>query len=106
MKTYGEMEIYLHNSSPRHKMEDSGELHVPAALPPGKSHPYPLDRRLGGILDVVKKKKICLCRNQTRAVQPVDRLYTKFGSTFIRWSDGHVFVTQRSWILFAFRLTI
>jgi hypothetical protein len=27
-------------------MEMSGELHAPAALPPGNSPPYPLDRRL------------------------------------------------------------
>jgi hypothetical protein len=29
-------------------MEVSGQLHVPAALPPGKSPWYPLDRKLGG----------------------------------------------------------
>jgi hypothetical protein len=29
-------------------MEVSGQLHDAAALPPGKSHCYPLDRRLGG----------------------------------------------------------
>jgi hypothetical protein len=29
-------------------MEASGQLHVPAALPPGKELQYPLDRRLGG----------------------------------------------------------
>jgi len=28
-------------------MEVSGQLHAPAALPPG-TEPYPLDRRLGG----------------------------------------------------------
>jgi hypothetical protein len=33
---------------PRHYMEVSGQLHAPAALPPGKSPWYPLDRRLGG----------------------------------------------------------
>jgi hypothetical protein len=26
----------------------SGQIHSPAALPPGKSPSYPLDRRLGG----------------------------------------------------------
>jgi hypothetical protein len=30
-------------------MEVSGQLHVPAALPPGRSPRYPLDRRLGGL---------------------------------------------------------
>jgi hypothetical protein len=29
-------------------MGASGQLHIPAALPPGKSPCYPLDRRLGG----------------------------------------------------------
>jgi len=29
-------------------MEVSGQLHAPAALPPGKRPWYPLDRRLGG----------------------------------------------------------
>jgi hypothetical protein len=30
-------------------MDVSGQLHVPAALPPGKEPRYPLDRRLGGL---------------------------------------------------------
>jgi hypothetical protein len=29
-------------------MDVSGQLHAPAALPPGKEPWYPLDRRLGG----------------------------------------------------------
>jgi hypothetical protein len=29
-------------------LEVSGQLHAPAALPPGKSHRYPFYRRLGG----------------------------------------------------------
>jgi hypothetical protein len=29
-------------------MEVSGQLHAPAALPPGKEPQFPLDRRLGG----------------------------------------------------------
>jgi hypothetical protein len=29
-------------------MEVSGQIHDPAALPPGKEHRYPIDRRLGG----------------------------------------------------------
>jgi hypothetical protein len=46
----------------------SGQLHAPAALPPGKQPPprYPLDRRLGGNqsrLDAVERRKIsCPCR--------------------------------------------
>jgi hypothetical protein len=30
-------------------MEVSGQLHTPAALPPGKETRYPLDRRLSGL---------------------------------------------------------
>jgi hypothetical protein len=33
-------------SWPRHKLEVSGQLHAPAALPPGKDPPVPLDRTL------------------------------------------------------------
>jgi hypothetical protein len=33
---------------PRHYVEVSGQLHSPAALPPGKESLYPLERRLGG----------------------------------------------------------
>jgi hypothetical protein len=29
-------------------MDMNGQLHAPAALPPGKSHRYQLDKRLGG----------------------------------------------------------
>jgi len=29
-------------------MEETGQLHAPTGLPPGKSRRYPMDRRLGG----------------------------------------------------------
>jgi hypothetical protein len=35
-------------SWPRHYLEVSGQLHAPAASPPGKSSRYPFYRRLGG----------------------------------------------------------
>jgi hypothetical protein len=35
-------------SWPRQKLEVSGQLHAPAALPPGKSPRYQFYRRLGG----------------------------------------------------------
>jgi hypothetical protein len=41
MKTYRWLEVSLHNFWPRHEMEVSGRLHVPAALPPGKEAPVP-----------------------------------------------------------------
>jgi hypothetical protein len=35
MKTYGGVPEYLHHSLPWYEMEVSGQLHAPAALPPG-----------------------------------------------------------------------
>jgi hypothetical protein len=32
MKTYGGVEVYLHNPWPRYQMEISGRVHAPAAL--------------------------------------------------------------------------
>jgi hypothetical protein len=34
-------------------MEVNGQLHALAALPPGKSSWYPLDRRLGGTIIII-----------------------------------------------------
>jgi hypothetical protein len=33
----------------------SGQLHAPAALPPGKEPPVPIDKKLGGPQDVEEK---------------------------------------------------
>jgi hypothetical protein len=56
-------------------MEVSGQLHVPAALPPGKVPRYPLDRRLGGPQSrsgrCGEEKNLALHGNRTRIVQPV-----------------------------------
>jgi hypothetical protein len=46
MKTYGGVEVYFHQSL--HWMEVSGQLHAPAALPPGKLPKYSLNRKLDG----------------------------------------------------------
>jgi hypothetical protein len=43
----GEWRYSSTHSWPRHLMDVIGQLHAPAALPPGKSPWYPLDRRLG-----------------------------------------------------------
>jgi hypothetical protein len=45
MKTYGEMEVYLHHSCGRHRMKAICQLHALTTVSPGK-HPL-LDRRLG-----------------------------------------------------------
>jgi hypothetical protein len=68
-------------------MELSGQLHVPAALPQGKSPWYPLDRRLGGpqSLDAVVKRKIPSPRREsnprTPIVQAVAQRYTDWAIT-------------------------
>jgi hypothetical protein len=48
MKTYGGVEVQLQHSRLRHQKQVSGQLHAPAALPPGNHPRYPLERRLGG----------------------------------------------------------
>jgi hypothetical protein len=43
MKKYWVVEIYLHVSCPRHQMEETGQLHAPAALCPREEPRKPLD---------------------------------------------------------------
>jgi hypothetical protein len=63
-------------------MEVSGQLHAPAALPPGKDPPrYPLDRGLGGPQnrsgrDGEEKNSQPLPGHEPPIVQPVVRRYT------------------------------
>jgi hypothetical protein len=63
-------------------MEVSGQLDAPAALPPGKSPPYPLYRRLGGPQSrsgqhgEVKILYPTGTRTPTSVVQPVASRYT------------------------------
>jgi hypothetical protein len=47
MQTYREMDVQLHHSWPRHYMHVSGQLHVPAPLPPGKEPPVPIGLEAG-----------------------------------------------------------
>jgi len=60
-------------------MEVSGQLHVPAALPPGEDPQHPLDRRLGGGprswsgRSGEEKKIRASARNRTPVVQPVEQ---------------------------------
>jgi hypothetical protein len=66
MKTHREVEV-------------SGQLHAPAALPPGKSPWYQLDRRLGGPqrkYEHCEQKNLSPARIRTPAVQPVACRYT------------------------------
>jgi hypothetical protein len=76
-------------------MEVSSQLHVPAALPLGKTLRDPLDRgwvgpRVG--LDAVERKKICTIRNEIRAGQSVARRYTD-------WDNPALFCLT-IWVLF------
>jgi hypothetical protein len=63
---------------PRHYMEVSGQLHAPAALPPGKEPLVP-------VLDTVVKRKIPSPRREsnprTPIVQPVAQRYTDWAIT-------------------------
>jgi hypothetical protein len=42
MKTCGGVDVYLHQSSTRHKMEVNGQHHDPAPLPPEKEAVVPI----------------------------------------------------------------
>jgi hypothetical protein len=42
MKTYGGVDIQIHISLTSALAEVSGQLHTPAALPPGKEVPVPI----------------------------------------------------------------
>jgi hypothetical protein len=72
-------------------MDASGQLHVPAALPPGKDPSYPL---VGGwvgpkaVLDAVVKRKIPSPRREsnprTPIDQPVAQRYTDWAITTLK----------------------
>jgi hypothetical protein len=68
-------------------MEVSGQLHAPAAFPPGKEPRYPLYRRLSGpraVLDAVMRKIPSPRREsnpRTPIVQPVAQRYTDWAIT-------------------------
>jgi hypothetical protein len=47
MKAYRGVDVYIHLFLTS-ALVGGGQLHAPAALPPGKAPPVPLDRRLGG----------------------------------------------------------
>jgi hypothetical protein len=68
-----------------HLMEASGQLHAPAALPPGKSLRYPLDRSLGGPQGWYERsgevKNPCLCR-ESNSSRPARSLVTTLIALF------------------------
>jgi hypothetical protein len=75
-------------------MKVSGQIHILAALSPGKSHLYPLDRRLVGPragLDAVEKRKIsCPCRESNPgscALSPSVYQLSYGGSYYISFSE-------------------
>jgi hypothetical protein len=49
MKAYGRVDMYVHVFLTSEPVGVSGQLHVPAALPQGKSPRYTLDTRLGWV---------------------------------------------------------
>jgi len=70
----------------------SGQLHSPAALPPGKTR-YPLYRRLGGPQGRSGRvRKISpLPGFEARIVQPVANRYTNRALTAHIWCHAYVF---------------
>jgi hypothetical protein len=52
MKTYGGVNVYIHIFLTS-ALEESGQLHGSAALPPGKNRRYPLER---GLVNIEKTK--------------------------------------------------
>jgi hypothetical protein len=56
-------------------MEVSGQLHTPAALPPGKNLQYPLNSA-GRVSLRAEEKNLTPTGNRTPAVQAVARRYT------------------------------
>jgi hypothetical protein len=73
-------------------MEVSGQLHAPAALPPGKEPLvwYPLDRRLGGPQsrsgrDGEEKNSQPLPGLEPPIIQPIAQLYTTELSQLLVW---------------------
>jgi hypothetical protein len=75
MKTYGGVEVQIHYFWPGHWLEVCGQLHAPAALPPGKEPPVPIGQEAGCAPEPVwtlwRREKSCTAGNRTRAVQPV-----------------------------------
>jgi hypothetical protein len=62
-------------------MEESGQLHASAVLPPGKSPSYPLDRMLGGLQSRSergreKENSHPLPRLEPKIIQAVAQRYT------------------------------
>jgi hypothetical protein len=60
MQAYGEWMYRSTFSWPRHELEVSGQLHAPAALPPGKEPPVPIGQEVAwtseASLDDLEKK--------------------------------------------------
>jgi hypothetical protein len=70
MKTYGGVEVYLHNYWPRRYMKLSGQLHA------RRLYPRKFDPGVHWIEQYWEEKKFAPAGNRTPAVQPVDRRCT------------------------------
>jgi hypothetical protein len=78
-------------------MEVSGQLHAPAALPPGKNPWYPFDRRLGGPQSRSGRggeEKISQAHRESNSrtpiVQPLTQRYTDWAITALHYSGMHI----------------
>jgi hypothetical protein len=90
---------------PWHYVEVSHQLHAPAALPPGKSPLYPLDRRLGGPQSRSEhggeaKNSQPLPRFEPPIIQPVAQRYTTEVSIGLILSANNIMWVIVTWFFF------
>jgi hypothetical protein len=84
-------------------MEESGQLHSPAALPTGKYTQYPLEGRLGGPHSQSglwgEKKNLVPAGNRTPATQHLARRYTDSLHTHRHTDDNPETDSPYPWML-------
>jgi hypothetical protein len=87
MKTYGEWMYRSTLSWSRHYLEVRGQLHASAALPPGKSPRYPLDRRPSGTQSRSGQKLKFLTQPRLE-LRPLDRTARSQSLYRLRYRDS------------------
>jgi hypothetical protein len=81
-KTYGGVDVWIHVFLTSALIAGIGQLHVPTALPPGKSSRYALDRRPGGPQNQSvprgKKKNLDLHRDSLSDPSAIQSLASRY----------------------------
>jgi hypothetical protein len=82
-------------------MEASGQLHAPAALPPGKAPPIPTGYEAWWAPESVwmlwRRDKSCTARNRTQVVQLIVHRCTDW--LFIKLLQQYMCVVQLTWVV-------